>query len=137
MRYIFIPTKEIFVNALHNTGKEAECCAEFLNFLAEQRSIKNYSIAVIPLIKAFKEKTFFKNHRTLELVKAYVEVEESISSNNETYDYFDVARINADKEPIIVLPDNIDINTFRSNHTTPIIKVCDAISFYKKSIHSF
>lgn len=135
MKYIFIPEKDIFSDAIDEQKEHNQDSAKFLDFLAEQRAIKKYKIAVIPasLVNIFKTGGFFQKNRTAELVMEYVEEEPSVSSANVEEDYFEVARVKAtDKIPIIVSnKKDKELAAFRGSHATTIFSPKRALELSK------
>ncbi len=123
MKSLFIPEKSVFSDAFDVRSKFNGVSAAFLNTLAIEKAKRGYSVAIIPysLVDLFLTSGFFKESRTFELVKAFIDVEESVFSENLDADYFEVARVRAvDKEPRIVT-NRTDLDTFRGQHGTHVI----------------
>ena len=121
MKYVFIVEKSVFGDAMDSKSENNKSATKFLNILANQRSLKGYSIAIIPksLQGELKTKTFFKNKKTYELVAAFIAVEESVSSDILLEDYFELARVKAvNTQPLIVSDKSED---FSGAHSTPVI----------------
>ena len=132
MKYIFIPEKSVFSDAFDPNSKNHKSATEFLDFLAEQRSLKGYSVATIPksLMIELKSKIFFKSNKTYELIKSFIDVEESITSDNLNEDYFKLAEIKAiGKQPIIV--STITGVEMSKEHSTYIINSEFAVKMMK------
>lgn len=138
MRFIFIPEMSVFSCAMDDTHSQHPDSALFLNELAIKRGEKGHKIASIPLslINKFNKSQFFKRAKTIELVSEFIHIDESVCSENLEADYFEVARVNADKEPIIVT-NGIDHAEFRAGHTTPVMSVEEALKLLQDAPDRF
>jgi hypothetical protein len=84
------------------------------------------------LVNEFNKSQFFTKAKTIDLVSAFIHIDHSVFSNNVDEDYFEVGRVNADKQPLIVT-NKKDIEQFRGTHTTPTISIEDAVKLIKEA----
>lgn len=138
MRYILIPEKNIFSCAIDSKTPDNDISIEFLNLLALKKAEKGYAIATIPLslVNEFNTSQFFKNAKTIDLISAFIHIDPSVFSSKLDEDYFEVGRVNADKQPLIVT-NRTDLEGFRGIHTTPIVSIQDAVKLIRESDSRF
>jgi hypothetical protein len=121
MKQVFIPEKSVFDNAFDEKSPKHKSAVEFLNFLADQKSFKRYYIAFIPLslMNQLKEKNFFKITRAYETIWSFVDVDQSVSSDNLDEDCFKLAEVKAITFKPTIVANRED--SFSLGHTTYVV----------------